>query len=73
LFADVLRARLRQVTPAVIPELHHRASAWYEEHQWIAEAMEHAIAGQDWERAARLLIRHGWLLLLISRFFYPKS
>src|SRR5207302_8734252 len=35
LFADLLRSRLQQSMPALIPELHRRASTWYEQHDLI--------------------------------------
>ncbi len=41
--------------PAQVPELHRRASAWYEEHGDHAEAIEHALAGDDFEHAASLV------------------
>jgi LuxR family maltose regulon positive regulatory protein len=55
LFADLLRRRLRQAQPRRIPELHHRASEWYEYHELIEEAIQHALAAEDFERAARLI------------------
>ena len=55
LFADVLRARLLDEEPALIPELHRRAAAWYEEHHDRAEAIAHALAGADFARAAALI------------------
>ncbi len=36
-------------------ELHCRAAAWYEDNNLIIEAVEHALLGQDFERAARLI------------------
>ena len=32
LFADVLKSRLQQAEPLLVPELHRRASRWYEQH-----------------------------------------
>lgn len=55
LFADVLRARLQQTQSNLMPVLHRRASAWYEQNGLIAEAVNHALAAQEWERAAQLL------------------
>jgi len=55
LFGDVLRARLLDEQPARVPELHRRASAWYERNHERAEAIRHAIAGEDFERAADLV------------------
>ncbi|MGZ4582231.1 MAG: LuxR C-terminal-related transcriptional regulator [Nocardioidaceae bacterium] len=55
LFADVLRARLQDEQPDLVPALHRRASAWYEEHGERAVAIDHALAGSDFERAADLV------------------
>jgi LuxR family maltose regulon positive regulatory protein len=55
LFADVLRARLLDEQPATIGELHRRASGWHERHDDRPEAIRHALAGEDFERAADLV------------------
>ena len=55
LFADVLQQRLQRRMPDLVPELHFRASTWYEQQGLQAEAVEHALSALDFERAARLL------------------
>jgi LuxR family maltose regulon positive regulatory protein len=55
LFAEVLRSRLRQEQPELIPQLHRRASRWYEQHGYLDEATQHALAGSDYPVAARLI------------------
>lgn len=55
LFADVLQARLLDEAPTAVPELHRRASAWFEQHGDRAEAIRHAFAGGDVARAADLV------------------
>jgi len=55
LFADVLRLHLVPDQPQQIFILHQRASGWYEQNGWIAEAIHHALSGRDFERAARLI------------------
>jgi LuxR family transcriptional regulator, maltose regulon positive regulatory protein len=55
LFADVLRARLLDERPDRIPELHRRACDWYELNGDRSEAIRHALAGEDFERAAKLI------------------
>ena len=55
LFADVLRARVLAEEPALIPTLHRRASAWFEQHEDEAGAIEHALAAGDVDRAADLI------------------
>jgi len=55
LFADVLRARLLDEDPALVPQLHRRASGWYDANGDRAEAIAHAMAAEDPERAAQLI------------------
>ncbi len=57
LFADLLQRQLAQRHPDAIPDLHHRASAWYEDHDLLPESVEHALAAEDFERAAALIQR----------------
>jgi LuxR family maltose regulon positive regulatory protein len=57
LFADLLRQRLRRAHPDLEPVLHRRASEWYEGHGLTAEAIEHALLAQDFERAVALIER----------------
>jgi LuxR family maltose regulon positive regulatory protein len=54
LFADVLMTQLRAEQPAQVERLHRRASVWYEQHGLRAEAIRHALAGQDFAHAANL-------------------
>ncbi|HLZ21178.1 MAG TPA: LuxR C-terminal-related transcriptional regulator [Ktedonobacterales bacterium] len=55
LFADVLRARLLDEYPDDVPELHRRASAWYERNGEASEAIRHALAAGDFPKAADLI------------------
>jgi LuxR family maltose regulon positive regulatory protein len=55
LFAEALHSHLLQAEPTLVPELHRRASAWYEQHELPAEAVQHALATPDVELAARLI------------------
>jgi LuxR family maltose regulon positive regulatory protein len=54
LFADVLRVRLLDEDPAIVPELHRRACGWYAEHDDPSTALRHALAADDVTRAAEL-------------------
>jgi len=57
LFGEVVRARLQQGTPPQrVAELHRRASLWHERAGLDAEAVHHAVAAADWDRAVRLLV-----------------
>lgn len=58
LFADILKTRLEQSYPQLIPVLHRRASEWYERNGWIEESIHHALASKDWEHASRLISQH---------------
>ncbi len=64
LFADLLRSRLQQATPALLPELHRRASTWYEQHDLISEAVNHARLSLDHECTIRLIEQHTHTLAL---------
>lgn len=55
LFADVLRARLLSEHPERMPLLHQRASHWYQDHGFVPEAVKHALAAPDLDRAAHLM------------------
>jgi LuxR family maltose regulon positive regulatory protein len=55
LFGDVLHARLLDEEPGTVAALHRRASAWFEAHADVSEAIRHALEGADVERAARLI------------------
>ena len=55
LFADVLRARLLDEQSDRVQALHGRASDWYAQNGEPSEAIRHALAGEDFERAADLL------------------
>jgi len=55
LFADVLRNRLLRDDPGRVPVLHRRASRWHASHGGTADAVRHALAGQDNEFAALLV------------------
>jgi LuxR family transcriptional regulator, maltose regulon positive regulatory protein len=57
LFAELLRARLRETRPERIPILHRRAAAWYEEAGLRAEAVKHALTSGDLTLAAEVIER----------------
>jgi LuxR family maltose regulon positive regulatory protein len=72
LFSDVLRSRLKRTWPAEIAVLHRKASEWFEHQELVDEAIAHAFAGQDVERAAMLveqtaleMLRRGELIELL--------
>jgi LuxR family transcriptional regulator, maltose regulon positive regulatory protein len=58
LFADLLRQRLHQNTAVhkdAEADLHRRASQWYEDNGLDVDALHHAAAAHDIERAERLI------------------
>ncbi|HEV2654984.1 MAG TPA: hypothetical protein VGT82_08490, partial [Ktedonobacteraceae bacterium] len=55
LFAEALRFRLSQTYADLQPTLHIRASLWFERHDLLPEAVDHAFAARDYERAATLI------------------
>ena len=54
LFAGVLQTHLLQELPDDVSELHRRASEWFERDGSLSDAIRHALAAEDFERAARL-------------------
>jgi LuxR family transcriptional regulator, maltose regulon positive regulatory protein len=63
LFADVLRAHLLQTLSGTKPELHRRASAWHEENGSLAEAISHAMAAGNLDKAVQLVEQSAWHLI----------
>ena len=55
LFADVLFAHLMQEQSDQVSTLHRRASEWYEQNGLPSDAIRHALAAEDFERAADLV------------------
>ena len=55
LFAEVLLAHLREAQPDRVSMLHLRASEWYEQNGLRSDAIRHALAAEDFERAAGLI------------------
>jgi len=73
LFADVLRHRLQVERAEGVPSLHRRAREWFEAEGYLTDAIQHALAGSDWDQAARLigqasepLLKRGEIVTLIG-------
>jgi LuxR family maltose regulon positive regulatory protein len=58
LFAGLLQRELRRTDPGEVTTLHQMASTWFAGHGFTVEAVRHAQAARDWDRAARLLTDH---------------
>jgi len=73
LFAELLRQRL-QVTETISERaLHRLACQWFANEGFFPEAIHHALAGADWDRAAELIsdqcvlmLRRGELITLLG-------
>ena len=59
LFAEFLRQRLEREHPERVPALHRTASEWYEGHAMVGEAVDHALAAGDEDRAVDLVEKNG--------------
>src|SRR5215204_4068459 len=64
LFTDVLRQRLRETNATLLPELHRRASVWFERQGLAVEAVHHALEAHEIERAADLIEDIGLSVML---------
>ncbi|MFD5806178.1 LuxR C-terminal-related transcriptional regulator [Streptomyces sp. NPDC127020] len=56
LFAEILRAHLRERLPGLEAELHRRAAVWLRRHGRLTEALRHGAAAEDWEFTAGALL-----------------
>jgi LuxR family maltose regulon positive regulatory protein len=72
LFAEALQQRFHQAEREQAAEYYRRASEWFERSGSSAEAVEYALRGRDWPRAAALIEttmpevqRHGELATLL--------
>jgi len=66
LFAELLERELHAASPELVPVLHRRASEWFAANGFVEEAIAHAIAAGDGERAATLL-HDTWRTLAAQR------
>ena len=55
LFADLLRNQLTRSLPDLPLKLHHQASLWFEQEGLSADAIDHALAAGNFEKAADLI------------------
>jgi LuxR family maltose regulon positive regulatory protein len=75
LFADLLRKHLKQTQPEKILELHQRASDWFSENNFLAEAIDHALDAGDIGRVNRFvsgnalaMVEHAELQAVLQHF-----
>jgi len=55
LFGEVLSSRLAEEHTELSPELHRNAGDWYEKNRQPSEVVRHALAGEDYPRAAAVM------------------
>ena len=67
LFADLLKKHLTQSDPELEPDLHSRASLWYEKHGFPGEAIHHALLAEDFNRAGDLVNLNAERTLALSQ------
>lgn len=67
LFAELLRKRLHATQGDAVRELHERASRWFEANGLSELAVEHAIAGKNYERASQLIESVSENLLMVGQ------
>jgi len=66
MFAEVLRLKLRREAPDEIPRLRHRAAESLQRHGQITEAVQQAVAADDWQLAARIVVDESAVGLLMT-------
>jgi LuxR family maltose regulon positive regulatory protein len=64
LFSDVMRNRLQRMYPDQLSDLHLRAAEWFEKNHFIGEALHHALAAEEQDRAARLVEQNAMAMLM---------
>src|SRR6478735_6530278 len=64
LFMKLLRTRAERELEGEVPGLHARAARWYAEHGFCVEAIEHAVAAEEWDLALEVVAEHWFELYL---------
>ncbi len=81
LFSEMLHARLVHRSPEILAGLYQRAGTWHAEHEMKEDAVDYALHGNDYSRAAALikdiglglLSQGGWNRLLNWYVRIPES
>ncbi len=63
LFSEMLLHSLQRSSTEQIPDLHRKASDWFDSKGLILEAVKHALAGRDWDCVGLLLDQHALSML----------
>ncbi len=56
LFSELLNGNLRRLQADELPSLHRRAAQWFQENNYVEEALRHAFAIPDYPYASRLIL-----------------
>ena len=68
LFANLLQARLQKAFPKdEIAALHLRAATWYEQNEYMVEAVQHTFSAGDYEYAALLVDQMGQAMIFTDQ------
>jgi len=67
LFSQFLLYELESSSPELVPILYGRASAWLEGEGFFDDAIRHAVAAMDYERAGLLVARHWYGYVLAGQ------
>jgi LuxR family maltose regulon positive regulatory protein len=62
LFSELLRSRLKQTHPEIVPLLHGKACAWYMENGYLSNALTHAMATNDLDRLIKLVEKYAFTI-----------
>jgi LuxR family maltose regulon positive regulatory protein len=73
LFADLLKQRLNNLYPELVPQLHLRAAAWHKNQGMISEAIRHTLAGKDYDTAAGMITDIADEVLMHSHFIRLRN
>ncbi|GAA4708303.1 LuxR C-terminal-related transcriptional regulator [Phytohabitans rumicis] len=73
MFGELLRAELGRHAPEQLTDLHRRAAAWHAARDMSPDALRHALAAQDWDRATSVLLRHWPELVPYDRRAVPSA
>ncbi|RJP81355.1 MAG: hypothetical protein C4522_05555 [Desulfobacteraceae bacterium] len=68
LFSDFLGKQLLNTFPNDIPVLHDKASSWFEKNNFVHEAIHHALAANNLQKAASLIEGYG-----MRAFYHGKG
>jgi LuxR family transcriptional regulator, maltose regulon positive regulatory protein len=69
MFAEVLRLKLRREAPDEVPRLRHRAAQSLQRHGQITEAVQQAVAADDWQLAAQIVVEE----IAVGQLMTPES